>query len=114
MINTLSDAVSLLEEGQFSNVQVIADLYHMNIEEARIEDSLRKAGRHLGHVHLADSHRYQPGDGHLDFVSAFQVLREMEYAGDLVFECRVLGTPEAELYRDSARFVKRCLEQAGY
>ncbi|PWK16571.1 sugar phosphate isomerase/epimerase family protein [Tumebacillus permanentifrigoris] len=113
MINKLSDAVSLLEEGQFSHVKVIADLYHMNIEEASIEDSLRRAQAYLGHIHLADSHRYQPGDGHLDFVSAFQVLQEIEYAGDLVFECRVMGTPEVERYRDSVEYVKRCLERAG-
>lgn len=114
MINTLSEAVSLIEEGAFSQVKVIADFYHMNIEEARMEESLRKAKAHLGHIHLADSHRYQPGDGHLDFVAGFRELKEIGYDGDMAFECRVLGTPEAEVYRNSVEYVRECLKRAGY
>lgn len=114
MINTLADAVSLIEEGLFSHVKVIADFYHMNIEEARMDESLRKVKAHLGHIHLADSHRYQPGDGHLDFATGFRVLKEIGYDGDMAFECRVLGMPEAEVYRNSVKYVRECLRRAGY
>ncbi len=112
MLNKLSDAVSLIEEGKFSNVKVIADFFHMNIEEASIEKSLREAKDHLGHIHLADSHRYQPGDGHLDFVSGFKVLSEIGYDGYMAFECRVLGKPEEEAYRNSVKYIQACLREA--
>jgi sugar phosphate isomerase/epimerase len=109
MINTLSDAVSLIREGQFSRVQVTADFYHMNIEERSIAGSIRKAKDYIGHVHLADSHRFQPGDGHLDFASGFQVLEEIGYDGLMAFECRVLGQPEDQLYRKSVHYIKSCM-----
>jgi sugar phosphate isomerase/epimerase len=110
MINTLSDAVSLIQEGQFSHVRVTADFYHMNIEERSIPASIRDFKDYIGHVHLADSHRYQPGDGHLDFASGFQALRDIGYNGFMAFECRVLGQPEDHLYRQSVQYMKSCLE----
>ncbi|SEM70424.1 sugar phosphate isomerase/epimerase family protein [Lihuaxuella thermophila] len=113
MLNKLSDAVSLIEEGNFSNVKVTADFFHMNIEEASVEASLRAAQQYIGHIHLADSHRYQPGDGHLDFVSGFKVLHEIGYAGYMAFECRVLGEPAEEAYRKSVKYIQSCLRQAG-
>lgn len=111
MINHLATAVSLIEEGNFSNVQVIADFYHMNIEEANISKSLKESKDHLGHVHLADSHRFQPGDGHLDFLSGFQALKEIGYTGYLAYECRVLGEDELGEYQKSVDYIKSLLEQ---
>ncbi|WP_219836959.1 sugar phosphate isomerase/epimerase [Paenibacillus sp. R14(2021)] len=112
MINSLSDAVSLIEEGGFSRVQVIADFFHMNIEERNIAASLKAARKHLGHVHLADSHRFQPGDGHMDFVSGFRALKEIGYDDYLAFECRVQGEDEASIYRASVNYIRACLRQA--
>jgi sugar phosphate isomerase/epimerase len=112
MINTLADAARLIEAGSFSHVKIIADFYHMNIEEARIEASIRAAKKHLGHVHLADSHRFEPGTGHLDFVPGFRALKEIGYDGFLAFECRVQGQPEDPLYRRSVRYIRDCLERA--
>lgn len=110
MLNRLEEAVSLIEEGRFSRVKVTADFFHMNIEEPRIEESILQAKDYIGHVHLADSHRYQPGDGHLDFVPGFMALKEIGYDGYLVFECRVRGNPE-EAYPESVRYIRGLLSQ---
>lgn len=110
MINKLSDAAGLIEEGSFTNVQVIADFFHMNIEEPVIAESIHKAKEYIGHIHIADSHRYQPGDGHLDFVSGFKALREIGFNGYMAFECRVLGTPEEQLYKESVKYIQNCLD----
>jgi sugar phosphate isomerase/epimerase len=112
MINKLEDAMSLIKEGKFSHVQIIADFFHMNIEEPSIRESLFNAKEYLGHVHLADSHRFQPGSGHLDFVPGFQTLREIGYEGYLAFECRVLGKPEQTLYQKSVNYIKSCLDES--
>jgi sugar phosphate isomerase/epimerase len=111
MLNKLADAVSLIEEGKFSNVKIVADFFHMNIEEASIEESIREAKDYIGHIHIADSHRYQPGSGHFDFTAAFQALREIDFEGYMVFECRVLGTPEEKAYAKSVQYIKNCLEK---
>ncbi|CCQ96492.1 putative isomerase/epimerase [[Clostridium] ultunense Esp] len=112
MLNRLGDAVSIIREGKFSYVKVTADFYHMNIEEPRIDESLREAKDLIGHIHLADSHRYEPGTGHLDFIPGFKALTEMGYDGYLTFECRVIGNPPEEAYKQSVRYIGECLEKA--
>jgi sugar phosphate isomerase/epimerase len=97
MINTLADARRYIEENSLKNVKIIADFYHMNIEEDDISESLHQNRDLVGHIHLADNHRYQPGSGSLDFKKHFTQLREDSYNGYLTIECRVRGNdPEAE------------------
>ncbi|MFD2612434.1 TIM barrel protein [Paenibacillus gansuensis] len=112
MLNHLSDAVSIIQEGNFKNVKVIADFFHMNIEEPKIEESLLLHKEYIGHVHLADSHRYQPGDGHLDFIPGFKALKEIGYSGYMAFECRVLGEDEEAAYRKSVQYIQSCIQQS--
>lgn len=89
---SLGEAVALAE-GAGSEVGVLADFFHLNIEERDIDASLRRAGRRLAHVHLADSNRSLPGYGHLDFARNFRTLIEMAYEGALSLEC---GLPEGD------------------
>ena len=70
------------------------DLFHMNIEEPSIEDGLRRAEDKLWHVHIADSNRHYPGSGHLDFVSIFEVLRDLDYKGYLSGEMLPIPDPD--------------------
>lgn len=113
MLNTLDAAGELIEAGHLKHVLIMADFFHMNIEEKNIGESLRKWSDLIGHIHLADSHRYQPGDGHLDFVEGFKALKEIHFSGTLAFECRVLGEDPLAAYAESVRFIRSCLDQAG-
>ncbi len=106
MINTLSDAHSLIQEGGWDRVLITADFYHMNIEENQIPDTIRAYGPKIGHVHLADNHRYEPGTGHTNFLSGIQALHENGYAGVLTFECRVIGYPPLDAYRKSLDYIR--------
>jgi sugar phosphate isomerase/epimerase len=63
------------------NVKILADLFHMSIEEADVAEALRMARERLGHVHFADSNRRPAGLGHTDFPPVFAVLREINYSG---------------------------------
>lgn len=106
MINTLQKAGYYIKKGSCSNVRIIADFYHMNIEEARMDESLKQYQHAIGHIHLADSHRYQPGTGHLDFEKNFRALKEMDYAGAMAFECRVIGNDANAAYARSLKYIK--------
>jgi sugar phosphate isomerase/epimerase len=106
MINTLQKASYYIEEGGFSNVSIIADFYHMNIEEAKIEDSIMDHANSIHHIHLADSHRYQPGSGHIDFENGFRALKAINYDGAMTFECRVIGADAEAEYKKSLHFIK--------
>jgi sugar phosphate isomerase/epimerase len=86
MINRLEQGLEMLREVGMPNVGVMGDTFHMNIDEANIADAFRLVGKHLNHVHLADSNRAAPGTGHTDFVPILQALKEIEYQGYLSFE----------------------------
>lgn len=63
------------------------DLFHANIEDADFGEAIDRMGNRLMHVHLADSNRQFPGYGHLDFVSVFKKLKQVEFDGFASFEC---------------------------
>ncbi len=94
LLNTLPQAVHFLGTLRTRNVRLLADLFHMNIEEASIPDALRAAGTLLGHVHLADSNRSAAGFGHTDLRGAVTALRESGYDGMLSAEVFPRPTPE--------------------
>jgi sugar phosphate isomerase/epimerase len=94
LVNTLGDAVSMLTGIGAQKVKILADLYHMNIEEANLADAIRAAGRHVGHVHFADSNRRAAGMGHTDFAPVVAALVEVGYEGYLSAE--VLPLPDTD------------------
>ena len=93
LVNRLADGVELLKGLGTSNVKLLADLYHMNIEEANLADALRAAAGFVGHVHFADSNRRAAGMGHTDFAPVAAALREIGYEGYLSAE--VLPLPDS-------------------
>lgn len=97
MLNRLDQAIELCRAVGHDSVRVMGDLFHMNIEEPDLGESIRNADGYLAHVHLADSNRLQPGAGHMDFASAFQALREIGFDGYMALECGVEGNPEKVL-----------------
>ena len=80
-VNTIADGLRLIDALDVRNVGLLADLFHMNIEEASIAGSIREAGSRIGHVHFADSNRRAPGMGHTDFTPIVAALRDINYRG---------------------------------
>jgi sugar phosphate isomerase/epimerase len=85
-LNRLEQAIELWAAVGLENGGVMADTFHMNIEEASIPDAVRSAKGLLTHVHLADSNRAVAGRGHTDFRPILQALLEIDYQGYLSFE----------------------------
>jgi D-psicose/D-tagatose/L-ribulose 3-epimerase len=80
-LNTAADAVSLCAEVGHPRVGVLLDTFHMNIEEPDIFASIRDCGERIFHFHVADSNRWHPGAGHLDFRSILAALCATGYDG---------------------------------
>lgn len=87
MCNTQADGVLLLEEFGATNVRLLADLFHMNIEEVDVAVGLRQSGRWLGHVHCVDTTRCAAGVGHMNWPPIVQALTETGYSGYVSAEC---------------------------
>ena len=76
------------------------DTFHMNIEEVSIEETIKRHAGRLIHIHFADSNRWVPGMGHLNFKSILSTLRETGYPGYLGLEC--LPMPSAQIAAEHA------------
>ena len=81
LLNTLADTVSFVAPLGTKSVRILADCFHMNIEESNLVEAIRATGSWIGHVHIADSNRRPAGHGHTDFAAIGQTLREVSYAG---------------------------------
>jgi sugar phosphate isomerase/epimerase len=86
LINNVQDGLEWIEEVGHPRIGLLADTFHMNIEDASIENSIRDAAPRLWHVHVGDSNRLPAGKGHFDFRALVQTLREIEYDGFLSAE----------------------------
>ncbi len=84
--NRLDQVLKLRDAVDRPNVGVMGDTFHMAIEEKDIADAFRLAGKHLFHVHFADSNRAAPGAGHTDFEPILRALKEISYSGYIAFE----------------------------
>jgi sugar phosphate isomerase/epimerase len=97
ILRRLDQAVDYCKVVGSPAIRVMADTFHMSIEEDDPPDALRRTETWLGHVHLADSNRLQPGVGHTDFGATFSALREIGFDGTMAFECGIRGQPEIAL-----------------
>ena len=94
LFNTLAEGSAILDSLAVKNVKLLADLFHMNIEEPDIAQALRDAGDRIGHVHFVDSNRRAAGLGHMNHRPIIEALREIGYNGYLCAEAFPL--PDAD------------------
>jgi len=109
LFNTLEEAADVCREVGSGALRILADFFHMNLEEADIAGSIRRHGRFIGHVHLVDSNRFLPGQGHTDFAPGIRALRESGYTGYLSLECFAKGDPETALSQ-AVTFMKELIQ----
>lgn len=95
-INTLGAAIGALSRlGDGHNVRLLADLFHMQIEEVDVAAALTAAGKMVGHIHFVDSNRRPAGLGHTDFRPIIAALRGIGYSGYLSAEAFPYPDPDA-------------------
>ena len=103
MVNTLAQGADLCEAVGSAALRLMADTYHMNVEERDVAASLRAAGPLVAHLHFSDSSREEPGMAHADFARTLAALPDFQGWGAL--ECRLSGPAEEVLPR-SLRFLR--------
>jgi len=81
LLNTCSETAAFIRDLGVGNVGILADTFHMNIEEADIVQTFSNHSGMIKHCHFADSGRKYPGTGHVDFVSIMKLLDERKYIG---------------------------------
>ena len=94
LFNTVADSAKFLADHQLKNVKILADLFHMNIEEVSCEQAIAENIDHIGHIHFADSNRRAIGFGHTDRMPILRLLYQLSYQGYLSAE--ILPLPNAD------------------
>lgn len=95
LFNTLEAGANFLKKNSFTNVKLLADLFHMNIEEENLAQSILDYRTYIGHVHFADSNRKPMGLGHTNMKPIAEALKEIGYSGFVSAEAFPLPTPDA-------------------
>ncbi len=109
LINNVREGLDLIERVGADNLGLLLDTFHMNIEEPVIEEGIRAAADRLYHVHVADSNRWHPGAGHVDFASVIRTLREIGYDGWLSAEIMPAPDPDTAARR-TIEYLRRMYE----
>lgn len=69
------------------NIRLLFDIYHMQVMEGNIIETLTSNLDVIGHVHVADvPGRHEPGTGELNYANIFKALREAGYDRYVGFE----------------------------
>jgi D-psicose/D-tagatose/L-ribulose 3-epimerase len=85
-INTVDQALKMVKDVGSPALKVHLDTFHMNIEEKCQGEAIKKAGRHLGHLHACGSDRGTPGNDHIGWDCIAKALKAVKYQGDVVIE----------------------------
>ena len=91
-----------LAEATGPDCGVCLDVFHMNIEEENMYDTIRKVGTKLAGLHVADNNRMAPGMGHFDWKKIISTVQEIGYDHVLSVEfCAPLDRTPANPYPNS-------------
>lgn len=80
------EAVALCDSIEKTNVGVLYDTHHANIEENNVYDAIVAGKRSINHFHVSESHRGTPGTGQVNWDDTFRALRDINYQNWIVIE----------------------------
>jgi RpiB/LacA/LacB family sugar-phosphate isomerase len=109
-INTAAEGLTLLAEVGVPSLKLLLDTFHMNIEEIDISQTLVESREHLGYVHIADSNRRAPGQGHINFGQIFNTLVQIHFQGYIT--CEILPSPDDQTAVEQAASFLNAAEKA--
>ncbi len=94
LCNTVAEGVDLCQSLETDHVKLLADVFHMGIEEADPAAAMASGKGWIGHVHFVDSNRKAAGMGHLNLGTIAQALIDSDYDQFVSAEC--FPTPDSE------------------
>ena len=94
LYNDTESAKEVIDRIGKPHLKMLIDTFHMNIEEPDIIQSILHVRDYISHVHFADSNRWAPGCGHIDFKKIVRALRKIKYRGTICAEILPKPTPD--------------------
>ena len=107
LVNTIGDVVRLVGDIDHPAAGIMADSFHMTIEERDLETALLAAGDKLIHVQVSENYRGTPGTGLTPWDSFRKGLQRIGYQGYVSIES---FTPEIKELAGAVCFWKHMAE----
>lgn len=86
-LTSTKEAAELIRSVNSSAIKILYDVYHMQIMEGNIINTLTAYIDAIGYIHIADvPGRHEPGTGEINFANVMQTLRKLKYNGIIGFE----------------------------
>lgn len=108
IIRTLKDGARIIDCLDSPLIRLLADTYHMNIEETSVLDSLKAYQSYYPHLHISDNNRAFPGLGSMDFTAIYEKLIEMDYKGTLAVEGNIQNSLLFDIEASAAYLHNTC------
>lgn len=109
-INSVEEGVEMLKGLGLSNLKLMPDTFHMNIEDTNIAETLSENISDIAYIHFADSNRLAPGQGHINFDRILSKLGSVSYQGWVSLE--ILPKPSPEIAaRQAADFLRPRIQE---
>jgi len=109
LLRRQADGVEIIQRaGNPPGVALLTDFFHMHIEEIDTPATIRQVGPYIGHIHVADNTRVQPGMGDINWQAGIQALADIGFDGYLTYECRIAGEPRQAL-KQSVTFLREII-----
>jgi len=86
-LNSSKAAFDIIKRVKSKSVKVLYDIYHLQIMEGNVIQTLRDNLEHIGYIHVADvPGRFEPGTGELNYENIFKAINDAGYQGYVGFE----------------------------
>ncbi len=94
-LTTSEEGFGIVEEVGSDSVKLLYDVYHQQVTEGNIIETITDNADLIGHVHLADvPGRHEPGTGELNYANVFDAIDDAGYDGYVGCEFSPTGDPD--------------------
>ena len=82
LLNSTAAAIEIIERAGHKNLAIQYDVYHMQIMEGNLVNTIRDNLDQIGHIQFADAPgRHEPGTGEINFPNLFDAIDKMGWKG---------------------------------
>lgn len=106
VVNTLGQAIRMLEEINHPAIQTMFDFHNTPDEREPWDTLVRRYFPHIRHIHVNEMDGRYPGTGETDFVPVFQTLVERRYARWVSLEVFDFKPGPVEIIRATMNFYR--------
>jgi hydroxypyruvate isomerase len=81
------EAFEIIDQVASPNVKILFDMYHVQIMDGNLIETIRRNIKRIGHFHVGDvPGRHEPGTGEINYPNVFKAIRELGFRDFVAME----------------------------